>query len=84
MLATRSDVCCSQPHLLDQQKTGLISLKDIRSHPGINYLENLRNNLKSYDLIQLEEILKKEGFSLNNRAEDLPCSTYINIVKSLD
>src|SRR5574344_2626595 len=44
--------------------------------------KNLRNNLKSYDLIQLEEILKKEGFSLNNRAEDLPCSTYINIVKS--
>ena len=45
--------------------------------------KNLRNNLKNYDLNKIEEILNKYGYSLNNRAEDLPLEVFINIADNL-
>ncbi len=45
--------------------------------------KNLRNNLKSYDLTKIEQILNNNGYSLNNRAEDLPLEIFINIVDNL-
>jgi 16S rRNA (adenine1518-N6/adenine1519-N6)-dimethyltransferase len=43
----------------------------------------LRNNFKGYDLEKLESILNEYGFSLNNRAEEIPYDVYIKIAKSL-
>ena len=45
--------------------------------------KNIRNNLKGYDLDLISSILGKHGFSLNNRAEDMPYEVYVDIVKSL-
>ena len=42
--------------------------------------KNLRNNLKGYDLIKIEELLKQYGFSLSDRAEDFPVEVYIKLV----
>ena len=42
--------------------------------------KNLRNNLKDYDLIKIEELLKQYGFSLSDRAEDIPVEVYIQLV----
>jgi len=45
--------------------------------------KTLRNNFKGYDLEKLESILNEYGFSLNNRAEEIPYDVYIKIAKSL-
>lgn len=45
--------------------------------------KNLRNNLKNYDLNKIEKILTKNGYTLNNRAEDLPLEVFIEIVDNL-
>ena len=45
--------------------------------------KNLRNNLKKYDLSKIDQILNKHGYSLNNRAEDLPLNVFIDIVDNL-
>ena len=45
--------------------------------------KNLRNNLKSYNLNIINEILNQNGYSLNNRAEDIPLEVFINIVNNL-
>ena len=42
--------------------------------------KNLRNNLRGYDLNKIEELLNKYNYSLNDRAEMLPVSVYIDIV----
>lgn len=46
--------------------------------------KNLRNNLKKYDLDIIEKVLDKRGFTLNDRAEDLPCDVFVEIVKKLE
>jgi 16S rRNA (adenine1518-N6/adenine1519-N6)-dimethyltransferase len=45
--------------------------------------KTLRNNLKGYDLDKLESILNQHGYSLSNRAEDIPYEVFVDIVKSL-
>ena len=45
--------------------------------------KNLRNNLKSYDLNKIDTILNKYGYTLNNRAEDIPLDVFIDIVNNL-
>jgi 16S rRNA (adenine1518-N6/adenine1519-N6)-dimethyltransferase len=45
--------------------------------------KNLRNNLKNYDLIKIEEILKKYGFDLNSRAEQINYRIFIEIANEL-
>lgn len=41
--------------------------------------KNLKNNLKSYNLEKIEEILNAYGYSLQNRAEDLPYEIYVEL-----
>lgn len=45
--------------------------------------KNLRNNLRSYDLNKVEDILKNYGHSLNNRAEDISIDEFIDIAENL-
>ncbi len=41
--------------------------------------KTLKNNLKQYDTEKIEEILKKNGYSLDHRAEEIPFSVFIEI-----
>jgi len=41
--------------------------------------KTLKNNLKEYNLEILENVLKKNGYTLNSRAEEIPVETFINI-----
>ena len=45
--------------------------------------KNLKNNLKKYNLPKIEEILNSYGYSLNNRAENIPLEVFIDIVNNL-
>ena len=45
--------------------------------------KNLRNNLKEYNLIKIEEILKKYNIDLTTRAEDLSLEIFIDISNNL-
>lgn len=45
--------------------------------------KNIRNNLKSYDLKIIEEILKKHNFDLTSRAEELPLEVFVDLANSL-
>ena len=45
--------------------------------------KNLRNNLKGYDLTKIEKLLVKNNFSLNDRAEDLPVSLFVDIANEI-
>ena len=45
--------------------------------------KNLRNNLKGYDLKKIEEILVKNNHSLNDRAEVIPISLFIELANNL-
>lgn len=45
--------------------------------------KNLRNNLKNYDLDVIEEVLKKYGFDLNSRAEQINYKIFIEISNKL-
>ncbi len=45
--------------------------------------KNLRNNLKNYDLKLIEEMLKKYGFDLNSRAEQINYKIFIEIANKI-
>lgn len=45
--------------------------------------KNLRNNLSNYSLEIIEDILGKYGYSLSDRAEDIPLDIFIEIVNNL-
>lgn len=45
--------------------------------------KNLKNNLKNYNLVKIEEILFKYNFDLTNRAEDLSYEIFVEIVNIL-
>lgn len=45
--------------------------------------KNLRNNLKNYDLVKIEEILKKHNKDLTFRAENLSVQEFIDISDNL-
>lgn len=45
--------------------------------------KNLRNNLKGYDLFKIEKILKKNSYSLSDRAEVIPISVFVDIANEL-
>ncbi len=45
--------------------------------------KNLRNNLKGYDLIKVENVLKKYNFDLTVRAEALPVEVFVEIANVL-
>ena len=44
--------------------------------------KTLRNNLRSYDLVQIEEVLKKFNLDLNVRAEQIPIHVFVEIANS--
>ena len=46
--------------------------------------KTLKNNLKKYDLKQIEKILLKNNFNLNSRAEQLPLEIFVEISNNLD
>ena len=43
----------------------------------------LRNNLKEYDLEKIDDVLKRYGFDLNCRAEELPVEIFVEICNKL-
>ena len=45
--------------------------------------KNLRNNLKSYNLEKVEEVLKKYNYDLTVRAEQLPIEVFVDISNNL-
>lgn len=45
--------------------------------------KTLRNNLKGYDVDKIEIILKKYGFDLSNRAEEISVDIFIDIANQL-
>lgn len=45
--------------------------------------KNLKNNLKGYDLVKIEEILNDNNYSLSDRAEVIPISVFVKIANSL-
>lgn len=45
--------------------------------------KNLRNNLKKYDLLKIEEILKQYGYDLNVRAEQLSLEIFVTLANGL-
>lgn len=45
--------------------------------------KNLRNNLKGYDLSTIEDVLSRYDYSLNNRAEDIPVSVFVEMANSI-
>lgn len=45
--------------------------------------KNLKNNLKGYDIDKISDILSANGFSLNDRAEMIPVSLFVDIANSL-
>lgn len=45
--------------------------------------KTLRNNLKKYDLLIIEDVLKKYGYDLNVRAEQLDIEVFIDISNNL-
>lgn len=45
--------------------------------------KNLRNNLKSYDLVEIEKVLNEYGFDLNVRAENLGVDVFVAMSNAL-
>lgn len=45
--------------------------------------KTIKNNLKNYNLIKIEEVLKKYGYDLTVRAEQLPIEIFIEISNNL-
>lgn len=45
--------------------------------------KNLRNNLKNFNLDIISPVLEANGYSLNNRAEEIPIEVYIEISNKL-
>ena len=45
--------------------------------------KNLRNNLKGYDLVKIEEMLLQNNYSLSDRAEVIPISLFVDIANML-
>lgn len=68
-----------------RRKESLLPLKSEKTfqqlvHDSFRYKrKNLRNNLKGYPLESIEGILKKYGFSLTTRAEQLPYEIFVEM-----
>lgn len=46
--------------------------------------KNIRNNLKNYNLEIIEEVLKRHGYNLTVRAEELPLDIFVEISNRLE
>lgn len=71
------------------KKNSLLYLKDTQTFYKLirdsfkQKRKTLKNNLKDYNLIKIEETLKKYNFDLTVRAEQLPIEVFIDISNSL-
>ena len=71
------------------KKNSLLYLKDTQTFYKLirdsfkQKRKTLKNNLKDYNLIKIEETLKKYNFDLTVRAEQLPIEAFIDISNSL-
>ena len=45
--------------------------------------KTIKNNLKNYDLIKIEEILKRYNQDLSTRAEQITIETFVDIANNL-
>ena len=45
--------------------------------------KTIKNNLKNYDLLKIESVLKNNGFSLETRAEQIPLDVFVEISNAL-
>lgn len=45
--------------------------------------KNLKNNLSNYNLVTIDSVLNKHGLSISNRAEELSCEIFVEIVNNL-
>lgn len=45
--------------------------------------KNLKNNLKSYDLVKIEEVLREYNYQLTSRAEELPLEVFVEMSNKL-
>ena len=45
--------------------------------------KTIKNNLKNYDVLKIEEVLKNNGFTLESRAETIPVEVFIQISNAL-
>ena len=45
--------------------------------------KTLRNNLKSYNLDNIQKILQKNGYSLENRAENIPVDVFVDLSNNI-
>lgn len=45
--------------------------------------KTIKNNLKKYDLKTVEKVLKKHGFNLNSRSEEIPVGVFVEITNTL-
>lgn len=45
--------------------------------------KTIKNNLKNYDLLQIEKVLKDNGFDLETRAEHIPLDVFVKISNAL-
>ena len=45
--------------------------------------KNIRNNLKEYNLVVIEKVLKKYNFDLNVRAEAISIDIFVDIANNL-
>ena len=46
--------------------------------------KTLRNNLKGYNLVKVNDILNKYSMDLNIRAEQIPIDIFVDIANNLD
>ena len=45
--------------------------------------KNLKNNLKKFDLDIITKVLSEYGYTLNNRAEDIPLAVFVEMARNL-
>lgn len=45
--------------------------------------KNLRNNLKQYDLVVVDQVLQSYGYTLQTRAEELPLEVFVALTNAL-
>ena len=63
------------------EKVDMIKFNKVLKEAFMFKRKNLRNNLKDYNQEEVEKILIKYGYDLNNRAEDLPLEVFIELSK---
>lgn len=67
----------------DKESVDYEKFKNLLKHSFQFKRKNINNNLKSYNLKIVEKILKKHGYDLTNRAEEIDLETFIDLSNNL-